>query len=278
MVCRSCRLNTHNISCCDNHAINRSVYAINHGKDPVTNTEWLTNNTLQVPPGGNLIRKYFKEIATMMSTSQMLTWGHCDLPYIVYCFKSSKFKENAAEHEKTYVRAAYDSTRTLDIYVEIFDNDEGENIYNQYLRSKRQLKRDRRINRRMAERLQQDLDYSYLQRRTPTNTQIQDDISVFEQLNTENDINAFEELIGFLHDDINEVSYENVFSDEPIELPVSNIVIEAFECPICYNELCVTNKAILRCGHQFCCDCLFKNYHTENGTKCPCCRNKFLNF
>jgi hypothetical protein len=48
--------------------------------------------------------------------------------------------------------------------------------------------------------------------------------------------------------------------------------VESTECPICLDSLRETNKMILRCGHQYCGDCLFKHFQGKGGTKCPLCR------
>jgi len=53
-------------------------------------------------------------------------------------------------------------------------------------------------------------------------------------------------------------------------------VIETQECPICFDELGVTNKAILRCGHQFCSDCIFTHLQKAHGSDCPCCRTEYV--
>ena len=52
-------------------------------------------------------------------------------------------------------------------------------------------------------------------------------------------------------------------------------VIETEECPICMKELGQTNRAVLRCGHQFCGDCIFHHVQTMSGSRCPCCRQEY---
>ena len=54
-----------------------------------------------------------------------------------------------------------------------------------------------------------------------------------------------------------------VMRDEPVE---------ATDCPICMEPLANTNKTILRCGHQFCGDCIFQHFQGARGTNCPHCR------
>jgi len=56
---------------------------------------------------------------------------------------------------------------------------------------------------------------------------------------------------------------------------VKEVVIAADECCICMNEFGQTNRAILRCGHQFCGDCIFTHLQGAQGTRCPCCRTEF---
>jgi hypothetical protein len=51
--------------------------------------------------------------------------------------------------------------------------------------------------------------------------------------------------------------------------------VEAKECAICFEPFSNTNKMILRCGHQFCGDCIFHHFQGKGGTKCPQCRAEF---
>ena len=46
--------------------------------------------------------------------------------------------------------------------------------------------------------------------------------------------------------------------------------IETTECPICFDDLCETDKIITTCGHQFHSSCAFK--HLQRVNTCPCCR------
>ena len=73
----------------------------------------------------------------------------------------------------------------------------------------------------------------------------------------------------------------NIASQRQDEVRVSNLVlvknpVETTECPVCMENLGNTNKMILRCGHQFCGDCIFKHFQkSKNGTNCPMCRNEY---
>jgi hypothetical protein len=68
----------------------------------------------------------------------------------------------------------------------------------------------------------------------------------------------------------------------PPPIPVEELIlhtnaIETTECPVCMDPLGNTNKSILRCGHQFCGDCIFRHFQGTGGTKCPCCRSDYVN-
>jgi len=58
-------------------------------------------------------------------------------------------------------------------------------------------------------------------------------------------------------------------------LPLVTEAIETTECPVCMDDLGNTNKVVLRCGHQFCGDCLFKHLQMPRGTNCPLCRGEY---
>jgi len=57
--------------------------------------------------------------------------------------------------------------------------------------------------------------------------------------------------------------------------PLVTEAIETTECPVCMDNLGNTNKVVLRCGHQFCGDCLFKHLQMPRGTNCPMCRGEY---
>lgn len=67
----------------------------------------------------------------------------------------------------------------------------------------------------------------------------------------------------------------------PPTIPVEELIlhtdaIETTECPVCMDPLGNTNRSILRCGHQFCSDCIFRHFQGAGGTKCPCCRSDYV--
>ena len=63
-------------------------------------------------------------------------------------------------------------------------------------------------------------------------------------------------------------------TDESLKSCVEN-PIKSTECAICMQEYGNTNRMILRCGHQFCCDCILHHFQFEGGTACPLCREEF---
>ena len=63
--------------------------------------------------------------------------------------------------------------------------------------------------------------------------------------------------------------------EERSRLVLVEKAIETDACPVCMDTLGETNKTILRCGHQFCGDCIFTHFQNSGGTSCPCCRKDF---
>lgn len=59
------------------------------------------------------------------------------------------------------------------------------------------------------------------------------------------------------------------------DLDVKENAVEATDCYICLDTLGNTNKMILRCGHQFCGDCIFKHYNASR-IHCPVCRGQYV--
>ena len=66
----------------------------------------------------------------------------------------------------------------------------------------------------------------------------------------------------------------------PVPEPLPNIretAIESDDCPICLDTFGEVGKTILRCGHQICTSCLFRQ--TRNGVGqwlCPVCRAPYV--
>ena len=80
--------------------------------------------------------------------------------------------------------------------------------------------------------------------------------------------NRFEEVADTIANTLVGMRTNTQSSRELVKL--SNKVIEATSCAICIEELGETNKLVTRCGHQFCCGCMF--IHMRANNFCPTCR------
>jgi len=80
--------------------------------------------------------------------------------------------------------------------------------------------------------------------------------------------NRFEEVADTIANTLVGMHTNTQSSRELVKL--SNKVIEATSCAICIEELGETNKLVTRCGHQFCCGCMF--IHMRANNFCPTCR------
>ena len=71
----------------------------------------------------------------------------------------------------------------------------------------------------------------------------------------------------------------NIFMKKEMnkQLVLKKNPIKTKECPICFEVLKRTNKMILRCGHQYCCDCILIYIRQNNSNEtCPVCRNLMM--
>jgi len=75
---------------------------------------------------------------------------------------------------------------------------------------------------------------------------------------------------NLIRKDLKDAAKKNIDDLIFVEKPFSSE-----DCPICLNDLGVTNVMTLRCGHQTCGDCFSHHLQTVGGTKCPVCREQF---
>ena len=68
---------------------------------------------------------------------------------------------------------------------------------------------------------------------------------------------------------------QRIIEEKKANMILKTDIVETEDCPICMDELGNTNKAILRCGHQFCSDCIFTHLQKARGSDCPCCRAEY---
>ena len=65
-------------------------------------------------------------------------------------------------------------------------------------------------------------------------------------------------------------------SKKQSELIQPKPAVETDSCPICFEGMDSNmNKMILRCGHQFCGDCIISHMQCIGGLKCPLCREQY---
>jgi len=65
-------------------------------------------------------------------------------------------------------------------------------------------------------------------------------------------------------------------SKKQCELIQPKPAVETDSCPICFEDMDSNmNKMILRCGHQFCGDCIISHMQCIGGLKCPLCREQY---
>ena len=65
-------------------------------------------------------------------------------------------------------------------------------------------------------------------------------------------------------------------SKKQSELIQPKPAVETDSCPICFEDMDSNmNKMILRCGHQFCGDCIISHMQCIGGLKCPLCREQY---
>jgi len=57
--------------------------------------------------------------------------------------------------------------------------------------------------------------------------------------------------------------------------PAVDAPIESDTCAICMDPIGKVNCVTIRCGHQFCGDCIFHHLQMAKGTCCPMCRKEY---
>lgn len=99
--------------------------------------------------------------------------------------------------------------------------------------------------------------------------------------NSSNNVEADESETEYVFDSETEYSdseYESDDEDAIVkkeDLVTKSDAVETSDCYICFETLGNTNKMILRCGHQFCGDCIFTHYDKQ-GINCPVCRAQYV--
>ena len=244
VTCSICKLNNHNARLCHNYAIMRATNIINNNIDPNTGNNWIENENLKKPVGFKLIQYYYTLLNSFIDYENIHQGDN-----IVLKLKSSYFT-NQYDYEFKYVhifrfkqlkwiyfnRAEYKKHLYWNV---IKDNTIGEILYEEY---------NNFINNNSSTPILDNV--------------ILDERRVLMLLDEERYIDRY---------------FNNNYNiDYSLQLsPISNKCFETSICSICLENLGNTNKIILRCGHQYCVNCIVKHAKNDNNL-CPTCRCRFI--
>ena len=285
MPCSYCNTPGHNISHCVSAALERAVEIYNDGIDTHTlsrkrknifypsigNTStWLTDSNGRIPSHpdwntngqpNNILDVYAiyrgKFIGNRIPPAESAVISN------IYKFRnlSRDIINDGHPNMDYYVVRLNDATRFVKISREISDNrntivyttysnyHEGHDVYTAFIAQSRGLEQLRMQHR--GERWRENM---LLQRQQQLQLQRQEAEQTRRQQQQQH-LMQQQRLIDNL-----------VLREKPVQ---------ANECAICLEPFGNTNKIILRCGHQFCGDCIFQHFQGKGGTKCPQCRNEF---
>lgn len=303
MPCSFCRNETHNISTCMPLATQRALsiynddidYKPNHIDRHLEPNWWVTinnNNMLHISPAS-------KNVKALLTSFSKLRGTHCIFPEeeIGYLMMENNFSRNPTGVIKFYIN----NNRML--LEEITDN--WEHILNEYtnaiidihliqLERIERIERERENNNRTpppqsrilplglvhierAEQREREREHrDEIQRRLYVSAQrrrgTEEDIQQMERA-TEVENERQEQRRQHQQRQRQEQQRQH---QERIDAMIScDKAIETTECPICMEDLKSTNRMILRCGHQFCGDCIFTHFQKQYGCKCPSCRGEY---
>ena len=301
MPCSFCRNETHNISTCMSLAIQRAMsiyndntdYKPNHVDRHLEPNWWVTihnNNMLHISPAS-------KNVKALLTTFGKLRGTHHVFPEeeLGYLMLENNFSRNPTG----VIKFSINNNRM--ILEEITDN--WEHILNEYtnaiidihLIQLERIERERENNNRTPPPHSRIVPLSLVQRERVAQRErerehrdeIQRRLYVSEQRRmrgSEEDIQHNERALEVenerqeqrrLHQQRQRQEQQRQHQERVDAMISCDKVIEATECPICMDDLKSTNRMILRCGHQFCGDCIFTHFQKQYGCKCPSCRGEY---
>lgn len=132
-----------------------------------------------------------------------------------------------------------------------------------------------------TEKIHEIMDERHKLTETIFYTVFKDDILNIDLLYDDDSINNIinECTVSFILSKINKYissqEYNLNFENKVNQLTITEKPIETSTCLICMDELGTTNKCILRCGHQYCSDCIFRHFQSAGGNNCPSCRSEY---
>ena len=310
--CRFCNFNSEAQlplyrMCCEANMTYRCVDIINHHDDDIYQDDinWLRKDEEErkemttYRPLTTKAYKCYHDMYTLLEQNGVVQWSERNLDYCVIKIKNKHWYRRSISPTTVYVSVqVIDSQLTNQkLYINNISNGYGEESYNEYINAKRRIARSRNSFRYQQQYQQIINDYTYFQRRIVNDASeillnlrdatvernLIDEFNAAEEEDNESD-EEDDQLPDLVSDEEDNPvpdlepydNYENESYNEDQELVTKKKVIEATECAICFDNLGETNKIILRCGHQFCGDCIFRHYQCRHGSKCPSCRAKFV--
>lgn len=253
--------------CCQVNMTYRCIDIINRPDDDIhqDDIDWLRKNeeerksmTTYRPLTTKAYRCYH-DMYTLLERNREVQWGQRNLDYCVIKIINKQWYQRSLPPTTVYVNIqVIDSQLTNQkLFINNISNRYGEESYNGYVNAKRRITRLRNRFRNQQQYQQIINDYAYFQRRL-----VNDASEILSNLRNSTTIERN------LMEEFNEVAKEDLVTKEK--------VIQSTDCAICFDNLGETNKMILRCGHQFCGDCIFRHYQCHNGGNCPSCRAQFV--
>lgn len=277
MPCSFCRSAKHNISNCSDLAFQRAKSMYNDGEDVRPRNcnrnldpYWFCNGPNNIIPSHpewelrniniystNLSHRRkpatqtaLHKLNTILKLKEGSNSVDKEIGYIV---------DDDRVYGDSFYKIKINTENKVEIEKKPFNSEEGIRMWSEYVRIKRGLQeqrnnanREREIREREARHQLRLQEHNRLQQE-----RIQERQRQHQERQRQQQISAQQE------------------QDRLNQMVTREEAVEATECPICMDELKETNKMILRCGHQFCGDCIFKHFQGQGGCKCPQCRSEY---
>lgn len=302
------QLHIHSI-CCESKLIHRlaNVASSPESETHANDIHWLTKSDAEINRAFNVIigfsqrnrstmkiaRKRYSELRQLLSTGDQLVWENRNLSYIVFKIKNKCWYNTETTRRIAYINVQIISgVETRGLFVnEIRDASRGSESYATYVSNQRVITRhqNRARNAQLARFHENDHAYFIRRNRALRNTDQRNIDQEFIEINDYDDDDDLgtmpmnvPEVPRSLLSELDEVGIlaRSLLSEfnavEKKTLETKEKAVESTECSICFETLGETNKMILRCGHQFCGDCIFRHYSCPNGSSCPSCRSQFV--
>jgi len=247
--------------CCEANMIKRCVEITNSRSDSQEDDmSWLNKSeeerktmTTYRPLAKKAYRCHY-DMEILLGKCEEIQWGHRNLDYCVLKIVNKRWNQRNAPQNILYLNIqVLDTGFRFRLLINKISNEHGEECFRNFISAKRGIGRLRKRFRNEQMRRQFENDYAYRQR-----AQMRETANILMNMRVERS----------LLNEFDEAAKNSMITKEK--------AIDATECSICFNDLGETNKMILRCGHQFCGDCIFRHHQCQNGSSCPTCRAQFV--